>query len=259
MPIGVIVRGWSSGSRPARREHAPACCIAQVEGGRVEVGGEVADAAMAELEQVADRRLRAALGVEAHGRAPRGLGLHEHDVLVGAERLRRADLEEQVAVHRAGTQRLEGLLLPAAVVGRVDQRDCVSGRLGGALSAAQDAAEERVGDVGHQQRDGARGTQPQGLGGHVGAVAELARAAANVLLRRLGHAAAALAREDERDRRLRDAGGPGDVDARHAVVGGAGDERKSKHAVRPRAPAGGPPARGRHLTSRTSYVVCSYV
>jgi hypothetical protein len=121
--------------------------------GRVEVGGEVADAAMAQLYQVGEGGGGPTLGVEAHRRAPRRLGLHEHDVLVGAEGLRCADLEEQVAVDGAGAQRFEGLRLPTAVVAGVDERHRVTGGLGGALGAAQHAAEERVGDVGDQQRD----------------------------------------------------------------------------------------------------------
>jgi hypothetical protein len=74
---------------------------------------------------------------------------------VAAERLRRGHLEQQVAVDRPGPQRLERLGLPAPVIRRVDQGDRVPGLLSGALGAAQDAAEERVGDVGDEQRDGA--------------------------------------------------------------------------------------------------------
>jgi len=77
-----------------------------------------------------------------------------------------------------------------------------------ALRAAQDAREERVGHVGNQQRHRARAAQPQGLRGDVGPIAELARAAPHGLLRGRRHAPAALAREHERDRRLRDARAP---------------------------------------------------
>ena len=183
----------------------------------------MADAAVAELEQVAEGRLGAALGVEAHRRASRRPGLDEHDVLVGAHALGWHDLEQQVAVDRAGAQRLEGLLLPAPVIARVDQRHGVAGLLGRALGPAQDAGEERVGHIGDQQRDRARAAQPQRLRGDVGPVAELAGAAPHPLLRGRRDATAALAREHERDRRLRDAGTARDVDARHAAVGGGGD------------------------------------
>ena len=64
------------------------------------------------------------------------------------------------------------------------------------------------------------------------AVAQLAGAAANALLGRLGHAALALAGEDERDGRLRHAGAASDVDARHAVRGGALDVRNATTRAR---------------------------
>ena len=215
------------GVEPRLAEDALAGGLAQVEGGRVEGGREVADAPVAEVEQVLDRGGRPALGVEADRGAAGRLGLHHHDVGVAPERVRRGHLEQQVAVDGTRAQGLERLLLPAPVVRGVDQRDRVAGLLRGALGAAQDAAEERVGDVGDQQRDRARAAQPQGLGGDVGAVAELAGAAAHALLRLLGDAALALAREDERDGRLRHAGAPSDVDARHAVWGGALDGRNA--------------------------------
>jgi hypothetical protein len=74
-------------------QNAPAGRLAQVEGWRVEAGREVSDAPVPEPEQVAERGRRPALCVEAHRRAPRRLPLDQHDVLVGPERLRRADLE----------------------------------------------------------------------------------------------------------------------------------------------------------------------
>ena len=157
-------------------QHPPAGVLAQMEGGGVEVRGQMADAAMAELEQVLEGGRGAALGVEAHRRAPRGPALDEHDLLVGRQALGRHDLEEQVAVDRAGAQRLERLLLPAAVVAGVDQRHGVAGLLRRALGAAQDAGEERVGHVGDQQRDRPRAPQAQRLRRDVGPVAELARA-----------------------------------------------------------------------------------
>jgi hypothetical protein len=149
--------------------------------------------------------------------------LDEHDLLVGRQALGRHDLEQQVAVDGTGAQRLEGLLLPAAVVARVHERDRVAGVGRRALGPAQDAGEEGVGHVGHQQRDGARASQAQRLSRDVGPVAELAGDAADVLLRGRRDPPAALPREDERDRGLRDAGAARHVDARHAVVGSGRD------------------------------------
>ena len=143
----------------------------------------MADAAVAELHEVLEGRGRAAPAVEAHRRPPRLLGLHHHDVLVRAERIRRRDLEQEVAVDRAGAQRLERLRLPVPVVLGVDEDHDVARRRGGALRAAQHAAEERVRHVGDQQGDGARRAEPQRLRRDVRPVAELAGAAAHALLR----------------------------------------------------------------------------
>jgi hypothetical protein len=96
----------------------------------------VADAPVAELDQVLEGGRGAALGVEADRRAARRLRLHQDDSLVGSQGLRGGDLEQEIAVNRAGAQGLERLLLPAAVVGGVDEGDRVAGLLRGALGAA---------------------------------------------------------------------------------------------------------------------------
>ena len=68
------------------------------------------------------------------------------------------------------------------IAGGVDQGDGVAGGLGGALSAAQNAPEERVGHIGDEEGHGARSAEPERLRGDVGAIAELARAPAHPLL-----------------------------------------------------------------------------
>ena len=95
----------------------------------------------------------------------------------------------------------------------IDQHDGVARLLRGALRASQHAAEERVGDVGDDERDAARDAGPQRPRRDVRAVAELLRGGAHGLLGACGDAAGGLAGEHERDRRLRDAGAARDVDA----------------------------------------------
>jgi hypothetical protein len=122
MPMGLL-----AGIEAGLCEDAAARRLAQVEGGGVEAGGEVTDPPVAEPEEMPEGRCRTALGVEPHRRPPGRLGLHEDDVGVRAERLRRADLEEQIAVDGSRLERLEALGLPAAVVGGVHERNRVPG------------------------------------------------------------------------------------------------------------------------------------
>ena len=193
---------------PEPRAHPVA---AQVEGRRVEARGEVGDLRVAELEQVVEREVDARLDVEPDDRQPPG---HISiwiacSVAPGGQ----VDLEQQQAVGGAGEQRLQRRRLPRAVVADVDEHDGVAGLLGGALRAAQHAAEERVGDVRDDERDAAGDAGPQRAGGDVRAVAELLRGGAHRLLRARGDAPGGLAGEHERDRRLGDAGSARDVDA----------------------------------------------
>ena len=166
-------------------EDPPARPLTPVEGRRVEGRGQVPDALVTQLHEVREGGGRAALGVEAHRGPPGRLALHEDDMLVGSEAAWRVDLEQQVAVDGAGPQRLEGLLLPAPVIGRVDERHGVARGARRALGPAQHAAEEGVGDVRDEQRDRPRAAEPQRLRRDIRAVAELTGAASYVLLGRL--------------------------------------------------------------------------
>jgi hypothetical protein len=179
----------------------------------------VADARVAELEDVLEGGRGARLAVEADRRAARRLRLHQHHVLVWAERIRGGHLEQQVAIDRSGAECLERLRLPVAVVLGVDQDHHVAGLLRGPLRASQHAAEERVRHVGHEQRDRARGAEPQRLRRDVRPVAQLARALADALGGGLGHAPARLAGQDQRHGGLGDARALGHVDAGWALDG----------------------------------------
>ena len=175
--------------------------------------GDVADPPVPELEQVPHRSLGAALRVEAHGRMAAALGL-DHDDRLGAGRAaRRIDLEQQQAVGRPGPQRLGRGGAPGAVVVRVDQRDRVARGARGGLGAAEQPAEERVGDVRDDQRDSPGDPDLQRPRRGVRPVAELLGRGAHGRLGARGDPPGGLPREDQRHRRLRDAAPPRDVDA----------------------------------------------
>ena len=86
---------------------------------------------------------------------------------------------------------------PVAVVVRVDQRDRVAGGARGGLGAAQQPAEERVGDVRHDEDDRPRRAGLQRPRGGVRAVAELLGGGADRRLRARGDAARGLPGEDK--------------------------------------------------------------
>ncbi len=176
-------------------------------------------------KQVVERRVDAGLDVQADDRQAAGAHLDLDRVLGGARR--EVGLEEQQAVGGAGQQRLQGGGLPGAVVAEVDEHDGVARALGGALGAAQDAAEERVRDVGHDERDAAGDAGAQRAGGDVRAVAELGGGGADGFLGARGDATAGLAGQDERNGRLGNTGTARDVDA--------GDAWRSADVRHPRA------------------------
>ena len=217
-------------------QHAPAGVLAQVEGGGVEGGGEVADAAMAELEQVLEGGRGAALGVEAHRRAPRRPASMSTTCSSGRQRLGR---------HRprtAGSRRPGRRAAPRRTAppsgGRCRCRPAPPCSRPPAPRAGRRAGrgEERVGHVGDQQRDRPRAPQAQRLRGDVGPVAELARArgarfscvAADTRPRPLPENTSETV-DCDTPARLRH------VDARHAGVGGGGD---GGHATTPEGAVG---------------------
>ena len=106
-----------------------------MKGGRVPLGGEVADPAVAQLDEVRERGGGPGVDVEANRRPPGALGLDQHHPLLACELRRQAHLEQEVSVDGAGAESLERLLLPPASPG-VDERHRVPRRLGGALGTA---------------------------------------------------------------------------------------------------------------------------
>ena len=200
------------GGEPAR--------LADLEGRVLHARAELGDPPVPELDQVRERRVGAAGGVERHPRHALGLGLDDHDPLAARPPLGRLDGEVDEAVGGAGAQRLERRL-QRPVERHVDQRDGVAGRPRGLLRAAHRQPEERVRDVGHDEPDGPRCAGAQRPRGDVRPVAELLRRAPHGLLGLGRDAPGGLARQHERHGRLRHAGGAGDVDARDTWVPGA--------------------------------------
>jgi hypothetical protein len=208
----------------------------QPERRQVVVRREVPDAPVAELEQVPDRVLGPARDVEPHRRVPAALGLDHDDRLRAGRDRRRLDLEQQQPVGRPGPQRLGEGSAPVAVVVRVDQRDGVAGRPRRGLRAAQQPAEERVGDVGDHEPDRPRRAGLQRARRGVRPVAERVGRRAHGRLGPRRDPPRRLAGEHQRHGRLRHAGPARHVDAGHPLAPHA---RKLASRVAGRRPVAG--------------------
>ena len=223
--------------------------------GAIEARRDVGDPRVADLEQVVERAVDAGLDVEPHDRELARAHLDLDRVLGRAGR--ELGLEQQQAVGGAGEQGLQALRLPRAVVADVDQHDGVAGLLGGALRASQHAPEERVRDVGDDERDAARDPGPQRPRRHVRPVPELPRGGLDRLLRARGDAPGRFSGEHERDGGLRDAGLASDVDAGDArrcadygILGTGGRSRRRGGGNRRARPVPAAPARRRGAALR---------